>query len=164
MSRGTTAAALASTLAVALAACGGGGSHGASSSSRSVASSTGSVSPTLILPGVAQSPTPQGTPLRGVVVLPSGPADTAITVVVGAQLSASLPASPGYHWTMPISSDQTVVRAQGSATYGDGNASATFLAVSPGTAVLKAEDVPAPCSPPCGRPAALWQVTVTVVR
>lgn len=149
----------------ALTACGGGGTPGSSSIATTSSSESLPASSAPPPGGTPTSqPTPPGTPQSGTVALPATPGTSAVKVLVGTRLTVNLAPAQDYSWTAPTSSGAAVVRVDSSTAPRDGSASARFVAVAAGTAVLQATFQPAPCSPvPCGRPAALWQVTVTVV-
>lgn len=121
-------------------------------------------------PGPVQTPraTPAPTPARtapsaGTVTLSDSSDGTSITVHAGTTIVVDLAASSSYRWTEPDTSNAGVLRRSSGSTGADGSATATFDAVSPGSADLSAVDNPDCLPQGCRPPSRLWRVTVTVV-
>lgn len=130
----------------------------------------GSASAVVVPPPTAPGPvqTPRATPARtapsaGTVTLSDSSDGTSITVHAGTTIVVDLAASSSYRWTEPDTSNAGVVRRSSGSTGADGSATATFDAVSPGSADLSAVDNPDCLPQGCRPPSRLWRVTVTVV-
>jgi hypothetical protein len=132
---------LAALLSAALAACGSTGTPGGSEA--------GGVATT--------SPAPSG-PRATLTDADSG---TTLNVRVGAVITVQLAVASGYRWSAPGSTNPAVVAVVGAGQLPDGSATATFRAVTPGTAELSATGDPT-CYPACKRLSRTWQVSVVV--
>lgn len=85
---------------------------------------------------------------------------TTTYVRVNAVVELMLTADPGYTFSAPASSDQSVLRTMASAQTATG-ATAELRALRPGSATITSTENPR-CLPQCGLPSRLWEVTVTV--
>ena len=109
--------------------------------------------------GGSATPAPSASPTTGeVATLSNGSRGTTTYVRVDAVVELTLTADPGYTFTAPSSSDQSVLRTTASSRTASG-ATAEFRAVQPGNATLSAAENPT-CLPLCGLPSRLWEATV----
>lgn len=142
----------------------------------SSASGFASSSPGVVVPGSISTPSPTTAPSTVTsttvpgssgqpIVLTRFDGGQVVTLAVGQTLAVDLTGSSFMPWTEPDTSDPAVLsRQSGSADAMTGDAYGTFLAVSPGKAVISSVGNPA-CrnvTPPCELPSQAWMVTVNV--
>lgn len=128
----------------------------ASACGGSAASSPGSSTPYATTP-----PAPSGSAATGeVATLANAARGTTTDVRVAAVVQVTLTSDPGYTFSAPSSSDQSVLRTTASSQTAAG-ALAEFRALRPGTAMISAVENPT-CLPLCGLPSRLWGATVVV--
>ena len=75
-------------------------------------------------------------------------------------MELTLSADPGYTFSAPSSSDQSVLRTT-SSTQTAAGATAEFRALQPGNATINSVENPT-CLPLCGLPSRLWGATIVV--
>jgi hypothetical protein len=85
-----------------------------------------------------------------------------ITVHAGTRIDVRLAGSGPMTWTVPHSSDGTIVTQTGGGQDGKGSASGSFGAAQAGKADLSATQDPN-CRPQCMMPSRLWVVHIVVV-
>jgi hypothetical protein len=108
---------------------------------------------------VTSSPT---APASGKVVkLTEADSGRTISVPAGTRIEVRLSASGPMAWTVPSSSDGTVVTRTGGSPDAKGGASGSFTATKGGGADLTATENPN-CRPQCMMPSRLWVVHIIV--
>ena len=113
-------------------------------------------------PAAQPLPSPIQSATAGTVTLSEKDYGTTKVVAAGTTITVQLRGVANFRWTVPSASDNKVVRQTAGSQRSDGSATARFLTVAPGRAVLSAIDNPN-CFPICELPpAGGWMVTIIV--
>ena len=113
-------------------------------------------------PAAQPLPSPIQSATTGTVTLSEKDYGTTKVVAAGTTIAVQLRGVANFRWTVPSASDNQVVRQTAGSQGSDGSATARFLAVAAGRAVLSAIDNPN-CFPICELPpAGGWIVTIIV--